>query len=178
MQDRSVEWVGRRLFVERLVGGNFGNMSVRTENGFLITRSGSYLDEPGELVAVITGEEIPAVASSEYRVHQMIYRETDHAAVVHAHPPCAIAASLVMDSIIPIDSEGLLLCPEIQVVSGQPGTAALAENVASALQQSHLVISRGHGTFAAGKTLREAYLYTSLAEHAARILFYTGTFTI
>ena len=33
-----------------------------------------------------------------------------------------------------------------------------------------LVIVRGHGTFAAGRTLDEAYQFTSLAEHSARVL--------
>ncbi|MDD2470765.1 MAG: fuculose phosphate aldolase, partial [Methanocorpusculum sp.] len=36
--------IGRRLFSEHLVGGNFGNMSVRAEEGYFITKTGSYLD--------------------------------------------------------------------------------------------------------------------------------------
>lgn len=176
MQNTDFKRIGRRLFQEGLVGGNFGNMSVRTEYGYMITRSGSYLDEPGDLIAVITGEETPENASSEYRVHEAIYQRTEHSAVVHAHPSSAVAASLLMDRINPIDSEGLMLCPEIAVVSGAPGTTELAENVAIALHEAKLVIARGHGTFAAGKTLDEAYLYTSLADHSARVLFYTGQF--
>jgi len=176
MQNPDVTRIGRRLFNEGLVGGNFGNMSIRSDKGYLITRSGSYLDDPGDLVRVIPGEPVPEGASSEYRVHEAIYRETGHDAIVHAHPPCAVAASLLMDRIIPVDSEGLMLCPEISVVGGVPGTQELAENCAKVLKTSNLVIARGHGTFAAGKTVDEAYLFTSLAEHASRILFYTGHF--
>jgi L-fuculose-phosphate aldolase len=33
-----------------------------------------------------------------------------------------------------------------------------------------VVIARGHGTFAAGKTLDEAYVFTSLAEHSCLVL--------
>ncbi|HNQ33075.1 MAG TPA: class II aldolase/adducin family protein [Methanoculleus sp.] len=33
---------------------------------------------------------------------------------------------------------------------------------------------RGHGTFTAGKTLDEAYIYTSVAEYACRILLLSG----
>ena len=176
MQNADFERIGRRLFQEGLVGGNFGNMSVRNDQGFLITRSGSYLDEPGDLISVVTKEQVPETASSEYRVHEAIYQRTDHNAVVHAHPSVAVAASLLMDRIMPIDSEGLMLCPEIAVIRGAPGTSELAENVATALKDAKLVIARGHGTFAAGKSLDEAYLYTSLSEHSARVLFFTGHF--
>ncbi len=177
MQNPEFTRIGRRLFNEGLVGGNFGNMSIRSEQGYLITRSGSYLDDPGNLVRVISGEPVPEGASSEYRVHEAIYRETGHRAIVHAHPSYAVAASLLMDRIIPIDSEGRMLCPEIVVVEGAPGTPELAENCAEVLKRSNLVLARGHGTFAAGKTIDEAYLFTSLAEHASRVLFYTGHFT-
>ncbi|HIJ06960.1 aldolase [Methanocalculus sp.] len=177
MQNPDFTRIGRRLFNEGLIGGNFGNMSIRSVEGYLITRRGSYLDDPGDLVRVIPGDPVPKGTSSEYRVHEAIYRETEHDAIVHAHPSCAIAASLLMDRIIPIDSEGQMLCPEIVVVGGVPGTQELAENCADVLKRSNLVIARGHGTFAAGKTIDEAYLFTSLAEHASRILFYTGYFT-
>ncbi len=112
----------------------------------------------------------PADASSEYRVHLEAYRKTGYEAVVHAHPPHAIAASLVLDEIIPEDSEGKMLCPTIPVVQGAPGSQEIAEHVSCALLSSKLVIVRGHGTFAAGKSLDEAYVYTSLAEHSCRVL--------
>jgi L-fuculose-phosphate aldolase len=63
-----------------------------------------------------------------------------------------------------------MLCPLIPIVQGRPGSEELAVNVAEALRLSHLAIARGHGTFAGGKTLDQAYLFTSLAEHTCRIL--------
>jgi L-fuculose-phosphate aldolase len=75
-----------------------------------------------------------------------------------------------MDVIVPEDSEGEMLCPCIPVVTGAPGTQEVADNVARALVSLKLVIARGHGTFAAGATLTEAYVLTSLAEHSCRIL--------
>jgi L-fuculose-phosphate aldolase len=103
-------------------------------------------------------------------VHLEVYKNTRFEAIVHAHPPHAIAVSLVTDDIIPEDSEGKMLCPKIAVVTGTPGSQELAENVARALSSSNLVIVQGHGTFAAGMTLDEAFVYTSLAEHSCRIL--------
>lgn len=171
MYSGEFERIGKRLFAEHLVGGNFGNISVRKEPaGFFIKRTGAYLDVAGEPVFVPLDGPAPPEASSEYRVHREVYKKTPHMAIVHAHPPATIAASLVMDKIIPEDSEGLMFCPLISVVGGAPGTQEVADNVAEALVRSNLVIARGHGTFSAGKTLDEAYLYTSLAEHSCRIL--------
>ena len=171
MSDSDFKLIGSRLFAEHLVGGNFGNMSRREgDRGFLIKRTGAYLDDPGEYVFVPFGGDVPQDASSEYRVHRAVYKRTPHLAIVHAHPPFAVAASLVMDSVIPLDSEGEMFCPLIPVVAGDPGSQALADNVADALVHSKLVIARGHGTFAAGKTLDEAFQLTSLAEHACKVL--------
>ena len=171
MYSGEFERIGKRLFTEHLVGGNFGNISARKgDEGFFIKRTGAYLDVAGELVFVPLQGDAPHDASSEYRVHREVYRNTNHKAIVHAHPPCAVAVSLVMDEVVPEDSEGEMLCPNIPVVQGAPGSQEIAENVARALSSSKLVIARGHGTFAAGKTLDEAYVYTSLAEHSCRVL--------
>lgn len=164
------ERTGRRLFSEGLVWGNFGNMSLRWEDGFYITRSGSYLDDPGEPVFVPLDGAVPEGASSEFRVHREVYRKTRHTALVHAHPPHAVAISLVLDEVVPLDSRGESLCPVIPVVHGRPGSDELGRTVSDALCLTHLAIARGHGTFAAGKDLKEAYLYTSLGEHGCRII--------
>ena len=170
MYSGEFERIGKRLFAEHLVGGNFGNMSVRKGDGFFIKRTGTCLDIATVPVFVPLSGDAPKEASSEYRVHRGVYATTNHAAIVHAHPPYAVAASLVMNEIISEDSEGEMLCPRIPVVTGAPGTQEVADNVARAHISSKLVIVRGHGTFAAGATLDEAYVLTSLAEHSCRIL--------
>jgi L-fuculose-phosphate aldolase len=171
MYSGEFERIGKRLFAEHLVGGNFGNISMRKgDDGFYIKRTGAYLDVATEPVFVPLVGEVPKAASSEYRVHRDVYRKSPHLAIVHAHPPAVVALSLVRDEIRPEDSEGIMLCPVIPVVSGEPGSQELADTVSDALVSSKLVIARGHGTFAAGRTLDEAYLYTSLAEHACRVL--------
>ena len=171
MYSAEFERIGKRLFSEHLVGGNFGNISLRRgTEGFFIKRSGAYLDTATEPVFVTLNGDVPPDASSEYRVHREVYRRTKYDAVIHAHPPCTIAASLVTDEIIPKDSEGTFFCKKIPVVQGEPGSMEIAENVTRALLSSKLVIVRGHGTFAAGMTLDEAFVFTSLAEHSCRIL--------
>lgn len=178
MYSDEFERIGKRLFAEHLVGGNFGNISMRhADGGFYIKRTGAYLDSAAEPVFVPLSGKVPPEASSEYRVHRGIYTKTLHNAVVHAHPPYTVALSLVRDEIRPEDSEGIMFCPVIPVVSGEPGSEEIAKTVSDALIHSKVVIARGHGTFAAGKTLDEAFLYTSLAEHACRVLSIKRNFT-
>jgi L-fuculose-phosphate aldolase len=172
MYSEEFERIGKRLFSEHLVGGNFGNISIRKgDEGFFIKRTGAYLDIADVLVFVPLEGDVPHNASSEYRVHREVYRKTRYDAIVHAHPPFAVAASLVMDKIIPEDSEGKMLCPEIPIIQGEPGSEEIAENITRALSRSKLVLARGHGTFAAGKTLDEAFVCTSMAEHSCRVIF-------
>ncbi|MDD1728238.1 MAG: aldolase [Methanospirillum sp.] len=168
--------IGNRLVAEHLIGGNFGNMSIQQDEGFFITRTGSFLDDPGEPVYVPISGEVPPSASSEWRVHRTVYQNTRHRTVVHAHPPYAVAASLILDEVIPLDSEGKMFCPIIPIAHGEPGTQELADDIAECLALAPLCIAQGHGTFAAGKTLEEGYLFTSLGEHACRVLSLTQSF--
>ena len=167
--------IGRRALAEGLVSGNFGNASVRSGAGFLVKRSGAYLDDPGPLIPVPLEGAVPPEASRESLVHRTIYRLTLHRAVLHTHPPHVVALSFGLDEIIPADPKGMLLCPGIPVVTGDPGTQILGDRIAHALLHGKIAIARGHGTFAAGKDLEEAYLVTSAAEHACRILYLSGT---
>lgn len=162
--------IGKRLRDEGLVGANFGNMSVRKDAGFCITRAGAFLDSPGDLVYVPMENDASGEASTEYRLHREVYRTTFHNAVVHAHPPYAVAASLDHDCIIPVDSEGEMFCSRIPVVTGPPGSMEMARNVATVLKDKKVVIVRGHGTFCGARSLEEGYILTSVVEHSCRIL--------
>lgn len=146
--------IGRRLLAEALLGANFGNISVRSGDGFFITRKESFLDVFGQPVYVPLEGPVPDTASTEYRVHRQIFRSTSHRAIVHAHPPHSIALSFSSDSIIPVDTEGVMFCPLIPVVEGKPGSEELAVNVARGLLASCVAVARGHGTFAGGKKSR------------------------
>jgi L-fuculose-phosphate aldolase len=174
MPDKEFARIGARLFKEGLIGGNFGNISLRADDGFYITRTGSYLDEPGTPVFVPLDGPAPPEASSEYRVHREVYKNTRHNAIVHAHPTYSVGASLVYDEIVPVDNEGKIFCPVIPVVDGKPGSDEIARNVADALCLSLVVVVRGHGTFTAGKSHDEAFILTSLVEQSSRVLWLVG----
>ena len=76
------------------------------------------------------------------------------------------------DSIIPVNIEGQYFLPEIPAVGGGSGTAELARNLGLVLSTVDGAIVQGHGTFAVGGTLEEAYVATARIEHSCKIRYY------
>ncbi|HIH44357.1 MAG TPA: aldolase [Candidatus Methanoperedenaceae archaeon] len=177
---REISRYGRKLAERGLVESHFGNISIRTGDRMLITRSGRSLDEIslGDVaeVGIYETSGYDASASSETIVHRAIYGDTPALAIIHAHPAFSVVISLICDNLVPADIEGQYLLKEIPVVEGSPGTDELAKNTASALKHHRGAIVRGHGTFAAGKDLGEAYEITAQIERSSMIRFHTGLY--
>jgi L-fuculose-phosphate aldolase len=148
---------GRTLFDNGLVTGSSGNLSIRLGNDLFITAHGStlsFLSSADIVKAPLRCEDCPG-ASWELPVHRAIYTQVPVFAIAHAHPPCAVALSLQKsgkhshgNTVILDAGEGIV-----------PG--AIAEDIARELKKQPLVMVRGHGTFAAAKTLDEACRITA-----------------
>ncbi|MFZ5646450.1 MAG: aldolase, partial [Bacillota bacterium] len=171
--------IGRDLFEAGLNSSHSGNISVRFGDRIIITRRGSMLGHIQEGDLIETGLEKNdshiTLASTEIRVHRSIYKKTPALAIVHAHPPHAIALSLLEDQIIPVDSEGAYLLHKIPVVRAEHtiGSSELEELLPEALKEYKVAMVRGHGSFAVGQLPEEAYQWTSSLEHSSRIIFLT-----
>jgi L-fuculose-phosphate aldolase len=113
-----------------------------------------------------------ALASTELIVHREVYKTTPALAMVHAHPRTAIALSLSRDEIIPIDNEGSYLLKRIPVVEAEmaSGSRMVADTIAAALAEYKIIMLRGHGSFAIGQTLEEAFHWTSTLEECSQII--------
>ncbi|WP_347240358.1 fuculose-1-phosphate aldolase [Thermus sp.] len=174
--------VGEDLFHQRLISATAGNFSVRTKEGFLITRSGVQKARltPEDLLEVPLFGPIPEGASVESVVHREVYLKTEAKALVHAHPRVAVALSLRLDRLVPLDLEGQLYLKEVPVLS--PKTASATEEaalaVAEALAQYPVCLLKGHGAFAIGvkerpeEALLQAFSLMTTLEESAEILFY------
>ncbi len=173
--------VGHALFTQGLVSSYSGNLSIKLGEHLLITHRGSMLGSIRETDLVKTGiarnDRATPLASTELRVHRSIYKKTSAMAVVHAHPPYAIALSFTEKEIIPCDMEGRILLSNVPVLGQQVMVKAgdLAEEIAEALKQHKVVLVRSHGSFAASQLLEEAYYYTSLLEQSCRLLYLLKT---
>jgi L-fuculose-phosphate aldolase len=169
--------VGQALFTQGLVSPQGGNLSVKLGEHLVITHRGSLLGsiQEGDLVetGITKNNRVTPLASTELEVHRCIYKNTSAAAVVHAHPPYAVALSFVEKEIVPPDTEGRALLSRVPVLSTEmavkPGE--LADEIARLMEEHRVVLVRGHGTFAASQLLEEAYYYTVVLEQSCRLLY-------
>jgi L-fuculose-phosphate aldolase len=168
--------IGRDMYVDRLISSHGGNLSVRFGDRIIIKRRGAMLGrlKPHDLVetGLEKNDSGVVLASTELIVHRAIYLATPALAVVHAHPRTAIALSLSREEIVPIDNEGSYLLKRIPVVSVEmaSGSPEMAATIAEALKEHKIVMLRGHGSFAIGQTLDEAFLWTSTLEECCQII--------
>jgi len=168
--------IGKYLWQEGLVDSHGGDLSMKQGDKILITRRDAMLGDLKESDVIEVGlekDERDANASRELSTHRAIYRETGAQAIVHAHSPNAIAVSLTDNKIIPQDAEGLSSFKSAAIVRAHLAIASeeVARLVPSFLQGSSVVaVVKSHGSFAIGKTLEEAYKYTSALENSCRVL--------
>lgn len=171
--------IGRDMFVHNLISSHGGNISMRVGDRILITRRGSMLGRLKERDIIETGlfkkDSGVALASTELIVHRAIYLTTPGLAICHAHIRQAVALSLSREEIMPVDNEGSYLLKRVPVIEVEfaSGTPQMADAVAEALKSYKIVMLRGHGSFAIGQTLEEAFQWTDALEEACEIIIHT-----
>jgi len=168
--------IGRDLFSRGLVSSCSGNLSIRLGERMIITRRCSRLGCLEEHDLIETGisknDRNTPLASTELAVHRAIYQETTAQAIVHAHPPHAVALSLNETEIVPGDTEGLSIVGPVPVLGWhmevRPG--GLADIIARALKQCRIIMVHGHGSFAIGQLLEEAHNCTTALEESCQVI--------
>ncbi|MBI2866315.1 MAG: class II aldolase/adducin family protein [Chloroflexi bacterium] len=163
--------IGGDLFLRGLVSSHSGNLSLRQEGHILITRHGSRLGHltDSDLVRVDLEGELPPVPapSMELSRHRALYRATSARAVLHAHPPHAVALSFLGEEIVPQDLEGEYLLGRVPVMAPES-----EEGLGEALRGCPIAMLRGHGSFAIGQTLEEALQWTTALEDSSLVLLW------
>lgn len=170
---------GKKIVEAGLAHSHFGNVSKRVGDQMLISTTGSMLDElEGQIVTVpidvATPDELDVIASTELNVHRTIYKETSALAILHGHSVYAVVTSMLYEpgeQIVPEDSESVYFLHEIPVVTGGVGSEELARNAANALRDHKGIVVQGHGTFARGATVDEAFVILSSIEHACTVKY-------
>lgn len=177
---RRIVETGRAMYARGLIVAADGNVSARLdERHLLITptgrRKGALTED--DLVVCRLEDGAPRAGellrpSLEIRMHVLVYaKRPDVMAVVHAHPPLAIAHTVAG---IPLDQP---LMPEAFVALGHvptiPYTTPTTEEVPRALAEpilrhDALLLAR-HGSLTLGKTVEEAYDRLEVLEHFAKI---------
>ncbi len=171
--------IGKFLDRRGLVSSHAGNISVRQGNKIFVKRRGAMLGDlkPEDVIGTDLYELDSSIllSSTETGVHQAIYKETNHLAVVHCHPAHVVALSMIEDSITAIDAEGSFTIKRIPVISLAHPVGPLESSiyVPPILKNYNVVCVRSHGIFAGGITLEEAYMYCTIAEEVATIRYLT-----
>jgi len=146
-----------------LAPGMSGNVSLRSDDGFLITPSAlAYAaTTPRDIVAVTAGGEMRGHRrpSSEWQMHRTVYAAYPQAgAVVHAHPPFATTLACLEREIPPVHymvaaagGDSIRCAPYATF-----GTKALADHVVTALIDRRACLLAHHGLVAFGRDLDAA----------------------
>lgn len=156
--------------------GTSGNLSVRFEDGMLITPSGmAYATlQPGDVVFVDTElvQHGRRKASSEWRIHHDIYAaRPDAGAIVHAHPE-ACTALACMHKPIPsfhymvavAGGNGIACAPYATF-----GSQELSDFVLAAIEGRKACLMANHGLVCLAEDLDKALALAIEVEHLARI---------
>jgi L-fuculose-phosphate aldolase len=145
---------GLAVSAHGLITGSSGNLSIRLKDRLIITRHGSVLSSLNESDLIETGiytdDSVTPMASWELPVHRAVYIGTTASCLVHAHPPRAVSLTLT-DEKVDIPGGVAVLGMSTGIVPG-----VLAAEIARELGKHPLVMVKGHGSFASGKTLEEA----------------------
>jgi len=171
--------IGRDLYTANMISSHGGNLSIRLGDRVIIKRRGAMLGNLKEHDLIETrldkNDSGVALASTELLVHRTVYLNTPALAICHCHPRTTIAFSLSRDEIVPIDNEASYLLKKVPVITEEfaSGTPQMANKVADALQNYKIIVLRGHGTFATGQTLDEAFFWSSTIEEACQIMLFT-----
>lgn len=172
--------VCRSLNARNFLAAADGNVSVRlSDQEILITPAGLNKSriEPGQMAVITLDNKIVSGnPSSERLMHLAVYQACPQAkAVVHAHPPTAIAWTIARPELseLPAEcmSELILALGRIPVVPyARPGTEEMGKNLLPFLPACRAMILARHGALSWGESLEEAYNGMERIEHSALIL--------
>ena len=168
---------GKKLLIEGLVKGTWGNISLRiNKTHMLITPSGqNYEDLSVEDIVLVDftnysykGEKKP---SSELHLHGEIYKKrTDVNAIIHTHQQNATtlaAARVELPAII--DDMAQILGSSVRVTKYTiAGTKKFAKNSVKALKGRNAVLLANHGAAVVGRNLDEAFVAAQVLEKASK----------
>ncbi len=153
------------LNTENLSALRSGNISIRHDDGFLITPSGvkySSLKYKDIVFVSLDGkfEEKNMKPSSEWRFHKDIYlNKTEANAIVHAHSTHATAVSTHGKSIpafhymVALAGGNDIKCADYATF----GTEELSQNIIKALENRKACLMSNHGQVAFEKNLNKAF---------------------
>lgn len=172
--------LARSIYQRGLTFGSSGNISVRLEDGWLMTPTGSSMGEidPARISRLdykgrlLSGDK----PTKEAFLHTAMYDCRPSAgAVVHLHSTHSVAVSCLhdvdtADVLPPLTAYYVMRIGVLPLVPYfAPGDINLARAVGELASDHHAVLLANHGPVVSGKTLRDAVHATEELEETAKL---------
>ena len=172
--------IGKSIFARGLTAGSSGNSSVRIDEGWLLTPTGSSLGrlDPARLSKLgpdgrlVSGDS----PTKESFLHRVMYEERRKTgAVVHLHSTHSVALSMLPEidpraALPPMTAYYLMKCGATALVPYyRPGDAAVADAIKGLAGRYSSVLLANHGPVVSGDTLEAAVFATDELEETAKL---------
>ncbi len=173
-------WFGKSIYDRGLTAGSSGNISVRAQDGWIMTPTNACLGrlDPARLSKVddkgdpVSGDK----PTKEAFLHLGMYAQRPGAgAVVHLHSTHSVAVSVLADldpdqPLPPITAYYVMKVGKLKLLPYYaPGDLALANAVREVAGRHHAVLLANHGPVVAGKDLETAVYATEELEETAKL---------
>jgi ribulose-5-phosphate 4-epimerase/fuculose-1-phosphate aldolase len=179
LREHIVEF-GRSIFDRGLTAGSSGNISVRLDDGWLLTPTNACLGrlDPTRLAKLnwqghsLSGDP----PSKEAFLHRAMYEErTGAGAIVHLHSTHSAAVSCMggldpADCIPPLTAYYVMKIGHLPLIPYyRPGDPALGEAIRNLARKHSAVLLANHGPVVSGATLEAAVYATEELEETAKL---------
>jgi ribulose-5-phosphate 4-epimerase/fuculose-1-phosphate aldolase len=179
-QREQIAWFARSIFERGLTFGSTGNISVRLDDGWLMTPTGSSMGaiDPAQISRLDAAGTLMSgdPPTKEAFLHMAMYSERPRArAIVHLHATHSVAVSCLCgldhgNVLPPITAYYVMRVGKLPLVPYfPPGDIKLAEAVREMAGQHHAVLLANHGPVVAGASLEDAVYATEELEETARL---------
>jgi ribulose-5-phosphate 4-epimerase/fuculose-1-phosphate aldolase len=183
-----VRW-GRSLFERGLTPGSSGNISVRLDDGYLMTPTNSclgFLDASRLARLDREGHRLSGDApTKELPLHFAYYQSRPTArAVVHLHSTYATALSCLADTdpedaIPPITPYVVMRVGRVPVLPyTKPGSPAIAPLISARATDHAAILLANHGPVVAASSLEAAVFQIEEVEETAKLVLLTRGFPV
>lgn len=172
--------LGQSLFDRGLTAGSSGNISVRLDDGWLLTPTNACLGrlDPAR-IAKLDGQGRPIDGdppSKELFLHDAVYQERGKArAIVHLHSTYSVAVSCLPEIdpanvLPPLTAYYVMKIGRLPLIPYfRPGDPALGEAIRALAGAHSAVLLANHGPVVAGASLEAAVYATEELEETAKL---------
>ena len=171
---------GKSMFDRGLTGGSSGNISVRIDDGWLMTPTGSSLGnlDPARISKLdASGRLVDGdPPTKEHFLHRAMYEERAGAgAIVHLHSTHSVAVSCLPDVdpanvLPPLTAYYVMKIGKLPLIPYyRPGDEALGDAIRGLAGTHCAVLLANHGPVVAGKSLEAAVYATEELEETAKL---------